>query len=211
MASTNSSGVTSAPGHSAIGARAGDRPIAGEYAERMIGPRAWPETHESVFTERATQLGAVLAGLTGAVEGWAAHTASIFNGDHVWVGSGAGAANAKVGASLQAMLDHQQQLRDAIGWCDQAVGHIGAAKETIRGDVQAGIDDINGKLEAVSGTDHDPTDAIEAVVQRTYDKNRGALKDLATSLGYKDKAPAAPPHRPGEPGEPGPNQPGDRG
>src|SRR3954447_9677959 len=120
MPSTQNSGVTSAPGHSLIGARAGEHPIGDGYTQRMTGPGAWPETHESVFTERATQLGEVLSGLTGAIEGWAAHKASIFNGDHVWVGSGAGAANAKVGDHLQAMQQHQQQLRDAIGWCNQA-------------------------------------------------------------------------------------------
>ena len=172
----------------------------------MVGPGAWPETDESVFTDRATQLNEKLSALTAALDGWGSHQASIFNGPHVWSGVGASAAGGKVEANAQAMRDHEQQLRDAIGWCNEAAGHIGTAKQSITDNVNAGIDEINQTLDAASQSDKDPTAAIDAIVQRKYDENVSTLGNAAKLLDFKGDLPAAPPHEadPNNPGATGP-------
>ncbi|MEA2742447.1 MAG: hypothetical protein QOG25_818, partial [Acetobacteraceae bacterium] len=188
-----------------ISTKTTEKPM-GEHAEKMVGPGAWPETDESVFTDRATQLGEKLSALTGALEGWGSHQASIFNGIHVWSGSGANAAGTRVEANAQAMRDHEQQLRDAIGWCNEAAGHIGTAKQLINDNVKAGIGEINQTLDAASESDQDPTAAIDAIVQRKYGENVATLGNTAKMLGFKGEVPAAPPHKPDTPD---PNQHGE--
>ena len=198
MASLRSGGGTSAPIGS-IGARAGEKP-SGEHVDEMVGPGAWPDTHESVFTDRATQLNEKLSALRGALEGWGTHQASIFNGPHVWSGVGASAAGGKVESNAQAMRNHEQQLRDAISWCNEAAGHIGTAKQSITENVNAGIDEINQTLGAASQSDKDPTAAIDAIVQRKYGENVATLGNAAKLLDFKGEVPAAPPRKPGDSG-----------
>ena len=204
MASLRSGGGTSAPIGS-IGARAGEKP-SGEHVDEMVGPGAWPDTHESVFTDRATQLNEKLSALRGALEGWGTHQASIFNGPHVWSGVGASAAGGKVESNAQAMRNHEQQLQDAISWCNEAAGHIGTAKQSITENVNAGIDEINQTLGAASQSDKDPTAAIDAIVQRKYGENVATLGNAAKLLDFKGEVPAAPPRKPGDSG---PNEPSD--
>ncbi|KAA0080621.1 hypothetical protein CIW52_23790 [Mycolicibacterium sp. P9-64] len=176
----------------------------------MVGPGAWPETDESVFSDRAIQLNEKLSALKGALEGWGSHQASIFNGPHVWSGVGASAAGGKVEANAQAMRDHEQQLRDAIGWCNEAASRIGSAKQSIYDNVTTGIDEINQTLDAASQSDQDPTAAIDAIVQRKYGENVATLGKMARLLGYKGDLPAAPLDRPLDtPANTDPNKPAD--
>jgi hypothetical protein len=182
MPSTHNGSGTTAPS-GGIGARAGEKPT-GEHVDKMVGPGAWPETHESVFTDRATQLNEKLSALRGALAGWGSHQASIFNGPHVWSGVGASAGGGKVEAHAQAMRDHEQQLRDAIGWCNEAAGHIGTAKQRVDENVNAGIDEINQTLDAATESDQDPTAAIDAIVQRKYGKNEST--NNVETVGFSD-------------------------
>ena len=198
MASIRAAGV--------IGARSTEKPT-GEHAEKMVGPGAWPETDESVFTDRASQLNEKLSALKGALDGWGSHQASIFNGPHVWSGVGAAAAGGKVEAHAQAMRNHEQQLRDAISWCNEAAGHIGTAKQSILENVNAGIDEINQTLDQASQSDQDPGAAIDAIVQRKYGENVATLGNAAKMLGFKGDAPAK--RQLDVPGHTDPNRPAD--
>ena len=55
----------------------------GPHANEMTGPGAWPETDEDVFTNRANELGSILAKVDAALSSWQQHRATIFNGVHV--------------------------------------------------------------------------------------------------------------------------------
>jgi hypothetical protein len=166
-----------------ISIKATDRPV-GEHAEKMVAPGAWPETDGSVFTGRATQLGEKLSALTRALAGSRTRRASIVNGIHVWSGVAASAAGKKAEADAQAMRDYEQQLRDAIGWCNEAAGHIETAKQTVNENVKAGTFEINQTLDAATESDQDPTAAVDANVQRKYGKN-GSTNNVET-VGFSD-------------------------
>ena len=81
-------------------------------------------------------------------------------------------------------------FKTLITWCNEAAGHIVTAKQSIKDNVTAGLDEINNTQDAASQSDQDPTAAIEAIVHRKYGENVGTLSDLAKSLGFGGGVPA---------------------
>ena len=115
----------------------------GPHAGEMTGAGAWPETDEDIYTNRANELGGISdRRSTDALMTWQSHQATIFNGVHVWSGDASKAAGAAVDGATKALKEHQQQLRDAIEWCNDAAGNIVSAKDTITSNVTAGQQEI---------------------------------------------------------------------
>lgn len=170
----------------------GDKPT-GPYAKEMTGQGAWPETSESQFSDRALQLGAKQVELIRSAESWGSHMASIFNGDHVWSGTGAIAAGAEVRQRAMAVERHQQQFNGAIAWCNEASGHIVSAKDAIRANVRAGQKDVDVAIKNAADTKTRSTEAIQAIVNRKFYENFATVNDLAVSLGGEARIPGDPP------------------
>ena len=122
----------------------------GPYANEMTGPGAWPETDETTYTNRATELGKTLASVTESLTTWQQHQASIFNGVHVWSGDASKAAGGAVEGATKALQNHAQQLRDAISWCNEAATHISNAKDAIASNVAAAQQEIHSIKQAAA-------------------------------------------------------------
>ncbi|ORB12646.1 hypothetical protein BST34_26610 [Mycolicibacterium monacense DSM 44395] len=158
----------------------------------MTGSGAWPETDESVFNDRAEALRGKLTELTSANETWEGHRSSIFNGTHIWSGTGAGKASLKADKSSQSMRQHEDQLRAAITWCDEAASKIVGAKETISTNVRSAQADIERILREAAEKDQDPTAAVQSLVNREYFENFDTVSQLAVGLGGAPGVPLAP-------------------
>ena len=171
----------------------------GPYAGEMTGPGAWPETDEDVYTNRAEELGRIRTAVTDALVTWENHQASIFNGVHVWSGDASNAAGAKVEAYTKAMKAHQQQLDDAITWCNTAASNIVSAKDTITANVTAAQQEIQTIEDTAALTGLDPDGDVRAVVEREYGENVATIDGLAVGLGGKPGMPASPVDGPGKP------------
>ena len=176
----------------------------GPHADEMTGPGAWPETDEDIYTNRAKELGQIRSAVTDALEIWGRHQASIFNGVHVWSGDASNAAGTKVDGYTKAMRTHQQQLDDAITWCNTAASNIVSAKDTITANVTAAQQEIKTIADTAALTALDPNGDIRAVVEREYGENVATIDALAVGLGGKPGMPASPVDGPGKPD---PNQP----
>ncbi len=123
---------------------------------------------------------------------WENHQASIFNGVHVWSGDASNAAGAKVEAYTKAMKAHQQQLDDAITWCNTAASNIVSAKDTITTNVTAAQQEIKTIEDTAALTGLDPNGDVRAVVEREYGENVATIDGLAVGLGGKPGVPASP-------------------
>jgi len=75
----------------------------GPYANEMTGPGAWPDTDETVYTNRAADLGRTLTSVTESLTTWQQHQAAIFNGVHVWSGDASKAASGAVEGATKAL------------------------------------------------------------------------------------------------------------
>ena len=114
------------------------------------------------------------------------------------------AAGAKVEAYTKAMKAHQQQLDDAITWCNTAASNIVSAKDTITANVTAAQQEIKTIEDTAALTGLDPNGDVRAVVEREYGENVATIDGLAVGLGGKPGMPASPVDGPGKPD---PNQP----
>lgn len=172
------------------GVEADDRPSGG-YKDKMVGPGAWPETPESTFTGRSTQLGAIHKDLTRAKEGWQSGQ-SYLKSEQTWSGVSATAANVKVDAHTKAMEAHERQLTTAAGWSDEAAGLIGQVKDTIRGTITMALDVIDDTLEAAEGKNTDS--AISKIQDHANECNKATVQwgaDKASGKeGVSDEPPA---------------------
>ena len=164
----------------------------GPHSNDMTRSGAWPETDEDVYSNRAKELGGVLSTVTAALETWQSQQASIFNGPHVWSGDASKAAGTAVEGATKAMQTHQQQLRDAIAWCNDAASNITSAKDTITTNVGAGQQEIQSIEKVAAKTNQSPDGAIRAVVERKYGENVATINALAVGLGGKPDMPASP-------------------
>lgn len=180
-----------------IGSGVRARPT-GQYASEMTGAGAWPETDESLFTDRASSLGGVLSQAAKAREGWQTNQASIFNGVHVWAGEGASKAGAVVEKHASEMISHEQRMRDAISWCEKAAESITTAKDVICDNVAKGQEEIRQLEREAANQDIDATNAIQSVVNRKYFENFDTVNKLAVGLGGKPGVPQAPFEEPDE-------------
>ncbi|OBF49763.1 hypothetical protein A5778_19995 [Mycolicibacterium monacense] len=158
----------------------------------MTGSGAWPEIDETMFSDRAEALERKLLALTGAKEKWSGHEAALFNGEHVWSGQGAGRAGSKVADHSTAMSAHEQQLRDAINWCDEAAKKVSGAKDTISDNVAAAQSEIQRLQNEAALLEQDPTSAIHSLVNEEYFQNFNTVNELAMSIGGKPGLPQAP-------------------
>src|SRR6185295_803042 len=164
----------------------------GPHSGEMTGEGTWPETDEDVYTNRATELGRTLTAVTDVLMTWENHQASIFNGVHVWSGDASKAAGAAVDGATRALKTHQQQLRDAISWCNDAAGNIVSAKGTITSNVTAGQLEIHAIEQTAVKTNNNPDGVIRAIVQRKYGENVATINALAVGLGAKLDLPQSP-------------------
>lgn len=171
------------------GVEADDRPSGG-YKDKMVGPGAWPETPESTFTGRSTQLGAIHKDLTRAKEGWQSGQ-SYLKSEQTWSGVSATAANVKVDAHTKAMEAHERQLTTAAGWSDEAAGLIGQVKDTIRGTIKMALDVIDDTLEAAEGKNTDS--AISKIQDHANECNKAAVQWGADKASGKEGVPDEPP------------------
>ncbi|MDV3123314.1 hypothetical protein M1247_00160 [Mycobacterium sp. 21AC1] len=172
----------------------------------MTATGAWPETDESVFESRKEMLSGIRSGVTEARLAWDKVKALVFNGLYIWMGGSATAAAAKVEEHSKAMAEREKQLDDAIRWCQNAIDHIGAAKDTIVGNVGEALKSISAALEEAAEKDLDATEAVQGIVDQTYTANKNAIQSLASRLTGKD-IPETPPPVDG-PNETGSDQPG---
>ncbi len=177
----------------------------GPHASEMTGPGAWPEVDEDAYSKRAQELGGVLSSVTAALDSWQSQQASIFNGPHVWSGDASKAASAAVDGATKTLQAHQQQLRDAIAWCNDAATHITSAKDTVASNVAVGQHEIQSIEKAAAKTNQNPDGAIRSVIQRKYGENVSTIDALAVGLGGKPSIPTSPRR---DPGKPDPMQPG---
>src|SRR4051812_29142858 len=177
----------------------------GPHSGEMTGPGAWPETDEDAYSNRARELGGILSSVSTALDAWQCQQASIFNGPYVWSGDASKRAGAAVDGATKAMQAHQQQLRDAIAWCNDAATNIVSAKDTITSNVGAGQQEIQTIEKTAARTNQNPEGAIRAVVERKYGENVSTIDALAVRLGGKPGIPASPANGPGKPD---PMQPG---
>src|SRR3954469_10945235 len=174
-----------------------DKP-SGPHADEMTGPRAWPETDEDTYTNRANELNGILSKVDAALGSWQGHQASIFNGPHVWSGDAAKQAGAAVDGATKAMQEHREQLWAAREWCRSAATNIANTKETITTNVEAGQLEIGDIEKTASKTSHSPDAAIRSIVQRKYNENIRTVEALAAALGWKPDISASPAEGPDE-------------
>ena len=118
----------------------------------------------------------------------------------MWSGDASKAAGAAVDGATKALQEHQQQLRDAISWCNDAAANIVSAKDTITSNVTAGQHEIQTIEKTAAKTNQNPDGAIQAVVERKYGENVATIDALAVGLGGKPGMPHLPPTDRGKPG-----------
>lgn len=171
------------------GVEADDRPSGG-YKDKMVGPGAWPETPESTFTGRSTQLGAIHKDLTRAKEGWQSGQ-SYLKSEQTWSGVSATAANVKVDAHTKAMEAHERQLTTAAGWSDEAAGLINQVKTTIHGTIRMALDVIDDTLKAADGENTDS--AIGKIQDHANECNKATVQWGADKASGKEGVPDEPP------------------
>ena len=171
--------------------RAVQRP-SGPYAAEMTGPGAWPEVEETVFEDRAQELGNTLGDLQGAIESWRQNQASLFNGNNVWSGGSSAEAGTAVEKHSGAMTAHEHQIRTAIKWCNDAASDIVGAKKVIIGNVHLAQAAIRQLENAAAKNGEDATAAVHTVVNNSYYENFNVINELAVGLGGKPGVPEAP-------------------
>ena len=81
------------------------------------------------------------------------------------------------------MKAHQQQLDDAITWCNTAATNIVSAKDTITANVTAAQKEIHTIEKTAAKTGQNPNGVIRALVEREYGENVATLNGLAEGLG----------------------------
>ena len=106
------------------------------------------------------------------------------------------------------MRAHQQQLDDAITWCNTAANNIVSAKDTITKNVTAAQQEIKTIEDTAALTGLDPNGDVRAIVEREYGENVATIDALAVGLGGKPGVPASPVDGPGKPDPEFSQQPG---
>ncbi|KUI22413.1 hypothetical protein AU194_06495 [Mycobacterium sp. GA-2829] len=149
----------------------------------MTGAGAWPETDESLFTNRAADLSQGKAALEGAKSGWSESQALIFNGPTVWTGTAAGKADAKVSDHGQHMVTHGQQYAAAIDSARLAAEDIGNTKDAIRKNVRLAQGEISERERQAAAEGRDAIGEIHSYVNDEYIKNFNLVGDMAERWG----------------------------